>query len=123
MKNNIDTTTRLPVLVPKKSGFLGIKDGSAIVVIQRDALHRIYYEGNVYGAENLKSIEGRLKVAASRALYSAPTIACMGLSQEDFQAHFTQIGSYQYSTNTLLVDKTQTDIWQQWLKADESLAA
>jgi hypothetical protein len=121
MKYVIDISIPLPVLVPKNHGYLGITQASAIVLLKgEDGIHRIYYEGNKYGSENLESIDGRLQVAASRAVTKAPTVAFMAITDEILNEHFEEVGVYQYSTNTLLVDVSHARTWNQWLNPDES---
>ena len=121
MKNVIDISLPLPVLVPKQFGYMGIDQASAVVLLRGDdGIHRIYFEGNRYGAINLESIDGRLQVAASRALTKAPTVAFMAITDEILQEQFEEVGLYQYSTDTLLVDLSHARTWNKWLNPDES---
>ena len=121
MKSTADLSQTLPVLIPKQAGTFGILKASAIVLLrQEDGLHRIYYEGNAYGADNLNDIHGRLQVAASRALSRAPTTAFFGLSEDDLKEHFVEIGTYQYATNTLMVNCLARNNWSQWLESAET---
>ena len=123
MKNVIDISLPLPVLVPKQFGYMGIDQASAVVLLRGDdGIHRIYFEGNRYGAINLESIDGRLQVAASRALTNAPTVAFMAITDENLNEQFEEVGVYQYSTNTLLVELDHAGAWNQWLNPDESCA-
>lgn len=121
MKTVIDISIPLPVLVPKTHGYLGIAQASAIVLLKgEDRIHRIYYEGNLWGAENLFCVDGRLQVAASRALTKAPTVAFMAITDEILNEQFEEVGVYQYSTNTLLVELDHAGTWNKWLNPDES---
>lgn len=121
MKNVIDISTPLPVLVPKQHGYMGIDPASAVVLLKgEDGIHRIYYEGNRHAAINLESIDGRLQVAASRALTKAPTVAFMAITDEILHEQFEEIGLYQYSTDTLLVDLSHARIWNQWLNPEQT---
>lgn len=123
MKTVIDISIPLPVLVPKIHGYLGITQASAIVLLKgEDGIHRIYFEDNHFKAENLASIDGRLQVAASRALTNAPTVAFMAITDEILNEQFEEVGVYQYSTNTLLVELDHAGAWNQWLNPDESCA-
>lgn len=123
MNNEIDISKPLPVLVPKQHGYMGIDRASAIVLLKGDeGFHRVYFEGNRFDAENLRSIDGRLQVAASRALTKSPTVAFMVITDEVLLEHFEEIGTYQYSTNTLLVDLSRVKAWNQWLQADKTCA-
>ena len=100
---------------------MGIDQASAVVLLRGDdGIHRIYFESNRYGAINLESIDGRLQVAASRALTKAPTVAFMAITDEILQEQFEEVGLYQYSTDTLLVDLSHARTWNKWLNPDES---
>lgn len=55
----------------------GIDAGSAVVALTSESGSGfdVYYEGNRYGAENLRTFEDKVGCAAGRALYRYPTIA------------------------------------------------
>ena len=54
---------------------LGLAPGSAVVGVARSAGVHVYFEGNVYGAENLKTWEERVVCAAGRLFRGYPTVA------------------------------------------------
>ena len=86
----------MKILIPKeKSPFASfIKKGSGVVMLdfsEANDLSSIYYEGNLYDAENLQSYEQRIKCAAGRAHMRYPTIAMCGILQENMQ-EFIEVG-------------------------------
>ena len=80
----------MKIVIPKeKSPFASfIKKGSGVVMLdfkKANDLSSIYYEGNLYDAENLQSYEQHIKCAAGRAHTRYPTIAMCGVLQENMQ--------------------------------------
>lgn len=66
------------VVVPKAASTWSkmIVSGSAIAAFKSDAQNLvIYYEGNLYGASNLRRFEDRALIAYGRLTQRAPTIA------------------------------------------------
>lgn len=121
MKRNQDFSTLLDVVIPRKEHQSHIEDGSAIVMQERGEFTNIYYEGNQYGATNMETINGRLQIAASRLLTSAPTVAKMSLTTEMANTLFQKIGQYQYSSNTLNVDSTCLVDIDRWVRGYKNL--
>lgn len=71
------------ILIPKPGALQRklIKAGSAIVAVERtDGSADISYEGNLYGAENLRSYWGRLLSAASRLAQQYPSVDVRNLA-------------------------------------------
>lgn len=59
--------------------------GSAIVAFKSDSDHLvIYYEGNLYGASNLRRFEDRALMAYGRLTQRAPTIAMAAVPMSEF---------------------------------------
>jgi hypothetical protein len=54
---------------------LGLAPGSAVVGVARSGGFHIHFEGNLYGAENLKTWEERVVCAAGRLFRRYPTVA------------------------------------------------
>lgn len=82
------------IVIPKKQNPFRniIKKGSGIVmIIQRGDMAIIYYEGNLYGAENLTRYEDRIKQAAMRAVTHYPTVAMSGVLEKNIK-EFTTVG-------------------------------
>lgn len=56
------------------------------------AAGELTYEGNLYGAENLRTFSERAKVAAGRLFKRAPTVARLALSPGEFAERFRVVG-------------------------------
>ena len=68
----------LGIFIPRNNSLPLIKSGSAIVgTYDEYGGLTIDFEGNLYGAENLKTYEQRLIVAAGRHAHNYPTVARM----------------------------------------------
>jgi hypothetical protein len=87
----------MDILIPKPKNSTGklIKPGSGIVATDRpDGYTDIYFEGNLYGAENLGSYWGRLLCAAGRLSQKYPTVA--RLVDKNWSENFDRIGAFDY---------------------------
>lgn len=82
------------VLIPKK--VMTIAPGSGIVAAQKEGMFHIHYEGNLYGAENLRTWEERLLHAAGRAYQNYPTTARMAMPESVALDHFLVVGKLDY---------------------------
>ena len=85
------------ILIPKPNNSKRklIKAGSGIVATDLpDGSTDIYFEGNLYGAENLRSYWGRLLCAAGRLSQKYPTVA--RLVDKDRSENFDCIGAFDY---------------------------
>lgn len=74
------------IYVPKEATDLGIVPGSGIVgnvVQQYPDRVLIYYEGNVYGAENMRRFVERVYNAADRQVARYPTSAMMAVRRDE----------------------------------------
>lgn len=108
------------VYVPAEGQLETIAPGSAIVGNPTEAeLHdgrrlvQIYYEGNLYGASNLDTYEGRLLIAADRLSVHYPTIAQRLVPSEDLIC----VGTWCHETKTLDVEEPELlEAWknQHW---------
>src|ERR1035437_2667801 len=75
-----------------------IKQGSGIVGLDEEDEHvTIYYEGNVYGAMNLKTFKERIACAAGRLATKYPTVAKMRAKREEL----VLVGQFDYETRRL----------------------
>jgi hypothetical protein len=92
-----DSLIEMHILIPKPGALQReeIKAGSGIVAVERaDRSADIYYEGNLYGAENLRSYWGRLLCAAGRLAQEYPTVA--RLVDDNWNENFEHIGTFDY---------------------------
>ena len=110
-----------PVYIPQnvdKPVCRNIAFGSAIVGKPHADYGRItvYFEGNLFGAENMRSLEARAMIAAGRLHDSYPTIAKMSLPENAL----LKIGNYHYDSHTLEVDKQKMKDVLDWLALDAS---
>ena len=76
--------------IAENSGVVGIPVIDAV-----EPSYLVYYEGNLYNAQNLTELEQRIKCAADRMVRNYPTIA-RGLYP---QAEFDILGQVSYSFN------------------------
>jgi hypothetical protein len=110
---------RLNVYVPAPGSDLGIVPGSGIVgtrqpalpgvrAIEEDGLVLVDYEGNLYGASNVRTLEDRLHHAAGRHIMRYPTVArrLARVSELVF------VGDYFYDEKRLLV--TRPNLLEEW---------
>jgi hypothetical protein len=88
---------RLTFVEPTRD--LGIAPGSAVVAMLADDFDHlvIYYEGNLYGAENLRTWEQRLECAAGRLVAKYPTVARMTVENTAVRP----LGEYDTVTKTV----------------------
>ena len=88
----------LAIYVPKAGTWLGktVAKGSAVVGIPREGVDPgkvvVYFEGNVYGAENLKRYAERCLHAAERGLRRYPTLAFSEAALDDL----IPVGKFHY---------------------------
>jgi hypothetical protein len=83
----------MKIVIPKKDSLFRaiIKKGSGIVMTEGKFMAEIYYEGNLYGIENLKNYEEKIKCAAGRAHTGYPTVATSGVLKENLH-NFIVVG-------------------------------
>lgn len=89
---------KLTILVPKSTEDdpHGITKGSGIVALPYENEGQIlYFEGNIYGAENLKSFLQKVLHAAGRAVKRYPTVAKTFLPEEN-KKDFLEVGTLDY---------------------------
>lgn len=89
------------LFIPAEGAKLGIEPASAIVAaIDQCASDRvlIHFEGNLYGADNLKTYEGRIRQAAGRQVERYPTMAKMVVAREQL----VEVGRYDYANDRVL---------------------
>jgi len=77
-------------LIATQAGIVGIPEADATA-----PSFLVYYEGNLYNAQNLKSYEQRIKCAADRLWRNYPSIAKGLFPQEEFDV----IGQVSYAFN------------------------
>ena len=104
MRPHVATPLRLSLYVPHPESRLcsTLARGSAIVGLPlANGEVRIYYEGNVIGAENLRRFRDRAVQAASRLLYHYPD-GYPTRAREDVDAReVVEIGSIEADTNRI----------------------
>lgn len=100
-----------------------INPGSAIVAAPMGPgldYVKVYYEGNLYWAENQHRYEERLVNCWGRLVHRYPTIAMMGLPAAEFLDRYDVIGTYDGKALLLLeggqqrideVQKAYNDFW------------
>lgn len=100
----------LSLYIPSPSCSYPIHPGSAIVgsTPQDDVQVLVYFEGNLYGAENMRAYEQRVEHAAGRLTQRYPTIAKAMLRPTDL----VRVGSYE--TDAHLLEIEQPDALETW---------
>ena len=102
------------VFVPKASSQMHshIIKGSAVVGMESHGGRvLIYFEGNMYGAENVKTFEEKCTVAAGRLALSAPTIAkCLVDVSE-----VIEVGEFDWDNKSFTANGCHEDL-AEWLK-------
>jgi hypothetical protein len=83
------------ILIPKANRH-AIAKGSGITAKSLRDNFQIDYEGNLYGACNMKTYEQRLLHAASRGMENYPTVARIWLSKADMLRDFEVVGILDY---------------------------
>lgn len=115
------SSASLRIIVPKPAGtrHTFIRPGSAIVGYEPENIPGgtlIYYEGNIYGIENLQTYWQRLLCAAGRCAQRYPTVARCLFANEAFDIQFEVVGVFNYAiTHKQLADKNL----RQFRDADE----
>lgn len=100
----------LSIYILSPSSSHPIHPGSAIVgdPTRHESGVLVYFEGNLFGAENLKSYEQRLECAAGRLTHRYPTVA-MALLPFD---QLVSVGTY--DTEAHLLDLSDEDALSAW---------
>lgn len=90
-----------------------IKSGSAIVALKnQDGENRkVFFEGNVYGSEDLESFESKLLHAAGRAVMNYPTIAKAFIPLSQLHC----VGEYDYERKCFVGSAENDGALQNWL--------
>lgn len=108
---------KFSVFVPLKGTYLSdlVAAGSAIIKARSIGDNRVlvYYEGNVYGAENINRFEDKCMVAAGRAKDRYPTTAMTATALSEL----IDIGIYDLESNTFELDETYHDVFRDWTKS------
>jgi hypothetical protein len=89
------------LFIPAKGSNLGIAPSSAIIAaVDQCGPDRvlIHFEGNLYGAENLKTYESRIRQASGRQVERYPTTAKMAVAREQL----VEVGRYDYANDRVL---------------------
>lgn len=93
-------SARMDILVKPGSGIVALLDQSA-----RAGYVVLYYEGNVYGAENLKTLEDRIKCAAGRMFNRYLTVAMIGLPKDELDQYVKAVGTIDDQYNIQFTDE------------------
>lgn len=102
----------LTVYVPRPGTYAAqrIAKGSGIVGVPAGDEVLIHYEGNLYGAQNIRTFEDKLLHAADRLLTNYPTSAKMQVPETDLEA----VGTYDLPTRTFLTAPLRDRIVADW---------
>ena len=100
---------QLAIFCPKPDSILAktLKAGSAIVGdadAVTDGRLRVYYEGNLYNAENMRYFSQRLLHAAGRLTANYPTVAQAYIPLDELY----EVGVYDTDTKTALISKPES---------------
>lgn len=88
---------KLKIYIPVAGSMIDkvIERGSGIVGVDRaDGSLLLHFEGNLFGAANLKRHDERLRHAAGRLVSRYPTRAMMVLSKDEVATHLIEVGEY-----------------------------
>jgi hypothetical protein len=97
------------IVVPKSTCDLKIAPGSAITAYRTDyGLYCLYYEGNLYDADNLHDFHERMCVAAHRMFDKVVTVASEYLTDNIFNDLFEVVGVVSRDPLNVLRYETQT---------------
>ena len=106
---------KFTVYIPRKNSRLAdiVFPSSAIVKSRliSDTSVMVYYEGNVYGAENIKTFEDKCSLAAGRAKDRYPTTALTIVPLEEV----IDVGVYDLDTNAFHLDENFHDLFSEWV--------
>ncbi|WP_394222595.1 hypothetical protein [Alteromonas gracilis] len=106
---------KFTVYIPRKNSRLAdiVSPASAIVKSRTisDTSVMVYYEGNVYGAENIKTFEDKCSLAAGRAKDHYPTTALTIVPLEEV----IDIGVYDLETNAFHLDENFHELFNEWV--------
>lgn len=104
------------IYVPRPDNDFGIAPGSGIVgSVEQASSDRtlVYYEGNLYGAENMHRFEERVYHAAGREVARYPTIAKMALPNEGL----IEVGRFDYPIRRITLI-TNLDALRAWIPGE-----
>jgi hypothetical protein len=102
---------------PTPHSLANIKPGSALVGLPAADRTVVYYEGNVYGADNLRTFAQRLNCAADRLDSRYPTIARISVNNEDL----IDVGTVRKDLASLywgVDDIREPELLQHWLGSE-----
>ena len=121
MRSHVATPLRLSVYIPHPESRLctALAHGSAIVGVRlASGQIRIYYEGNVIGAQNLKRYRDRAVQAAGRMLHSYPA-GYPTRAREDVDAReVVEVGAIEATTYRIDISARPTELsW--WIDAED----
>lgn len=121
MRPHIATPLRLSMYVPHPESRLctALARGSAIVGLPLDTGQiRIYYEGNVIGAQNLKRYREKAVQAAGRMLHSYPAGYPTRAREDVDPREVVEVGAIDAKTYQIEISAEATDLsW--WIDAED----
>ncbi len=121
VRPHVATPLRLSLYVPHPESKLcsALSHGSAIVGLPLDTGQiRIYYEGNVIGAQNLKRYRDKAAQAAGRMLHSYPAGYPTRAREDVDPREVVEIGAIDTKTYRIEISATPNDLsW--WIDADD----
>jgi hypothetical protein len=121
VRPHVATPLRLSVYVPHPESSLctSLARGSAIVGLPlASGQIRIYYEGNVIGASNLKRYRGKAVQAAGRMLHSYPAGYPTRAREDVDPREVVEVGEMDAKTYRIDISASPTDLsW--WIEVDD----
>jgi hypothetical protein len=103
------------VYIPKPNTYSNktIKKGSAVIKskLVDESMVKVYYEGNIYNAQNIRTYEDRCMLAAGRARDNYPTTAFMVVPTHDL----IDAGTYCITDNTVSINDDVLDLYTDWV--------
>jgi len=121
VQSRVEGPARLSLYVPHPESRLctALARGSAIVGLpQATDQIRIYYEGNVIGAQNLKRYRDKAVQAAARMLYRYPAGYPTRAREDVDPRELVEIGTIDVKANRIDISARPADLsW--WIEADD----
>lgn len=108
------------ILTPRfpKTHTFNIAAGSGVVAKEvQEGFMDVYFEGNLYGASNMQTIEERIYQAASRLFNKYPTVARMRLPKSIVLEYFDEIGQIDSRYN-IVINRQSKRLLDKWLSFD-----
>lgn len=103
------------IYIPKPNTYLHrmLKKGSAVIKSKMvgEGMVKVYYEGNIYNAVNIRTYEDRCMLAAGRARDNYPTTSFMAVPEYDL----IEAGTYNINDNKVSIKECVFDLYSDWV--------